>query len=643
MFNLNEHTQYVDTLISKCVDKYIEEKLRLEGDEEMADSEPMNPKLEAIINKMFDRCFEDKQFTQAIGVALEARRFDKVKESIEKSGKIEEMLSYTYTLARSVVKSKKTRDELLRLLLLIYENKQGGQFDYFKILKCQFFLKHPDATAGMLLKLCGQGDHLVAYQLAIDVQETENQPFLLAVRAKVEESDCAKKAELVRILTGELHDKLNRQFLKKNNHTDMVLIENMKKAIGEKNSITHGACVWANAIMNAYTTNDVFLRDNINWVAKATNWGRFSATASLGMIHMGNKKEAMQVLQPYFHGQGGADASPYSTAGAYYAYGLIHANQCTPELITYFTDGFRNSGQNESIQHGLCLGLGSCAMATNDSAIYEEFKNIMYTDSAIAGEAAALGMGLVKLGCSDEAVIQDMLTYAGQTKHEKVIRSLAMSLAFLVYGKEEQGDVLIEQMIQSKDSLIRYGAMFAIGMAYAGTSNNDAIKKLLHFAVSDVSDDVKRAAMMNIGFLSFRNPRQIPGLVKQLSDSYNPHLRYGAAMAVGVGCAGTGLPEALKLLAPLTNDNTDFVRQGAVIALAMVFIQVTEGQEGKVETIKKLYTKMSGDKYEEILSRMGSLLAMGIINGGGRNVTISMQTRSGTLRMGSVVGMALFL
>lgn len=79
-----------------------------------------------------------------------------------------------------------------------------------------------------------------------------------------------------------------------------------------------------------------------------------------------------------------------------------------------------------------------------------------------------------------------------------------MSMAFLVYGKEEHADSLIQQMVISKDSLIRYGAMFAIGMAYAGTSNNDAIKKLLHYAVSDVSDDVKRAAMMNIGFVSFR-------------------------------------------------------------------------------------------------------------------------------------------
>jgi 26S proteasome regulatory subunit N2 len=84
--------------------------------------------------------------------------------------------------------------------------------------------------------------------------------------------------------------------------------------------------------MNAYTTNDSFLRDNLAWAAQATNWNRFNATATLGMIHMGNKKEALAVLNPYFTGQGGdlghgnQAPSPYSTAGAYYAYGLINAN-----------------------------------------------------------------------------------------------------------------------------------------------------------------------------------------------------------------------------------------------------------------------------------------------------------------------------
>jgi len=136
-----------------------------------------------------------------------------------------------------------------------------------------------------------------------------------------------------------------------------------------------------------------------------------------------------------------------------------------------------------------------------------------------------------------------------------------------------------------------------------------AVQKLLHYAVSDVNDDVKRAALTNLGFLLLRKPETVPESVKHLAESYNPHLRYGSAMAVGIGCAGTGLNEALKLLAPLTNDQVDFVRQGALIALSMVFIQVTEAQEPKVATIKKLYNKMIEDKHEDVLSRMGSIIS----------------------------------
>lgn len=39
----------------------------------------------------------------------------------------------------------------------------------------------------------------------------------------------------------------------------------------------------------------------------------------------------------------------------------------------------------------------------------------------------------------------------------------------------------------------------------------------------------------------FRTPEQCPQVVSLLSESYNPHVRFGAAMALGIACAGTGL------------------------------------------------------------------------------------------------------
>jgi 26S proteasome regulatory subunit N2 len=37
--------------------------------------------------------------------------------------------------------------------------------------------------------------------------------------------------------------------------------------------------------MHAGTTSDEFLRQNLEWLSRATNWTKFSATAALGVIH----------------------------------------------------------------------------------------------------------------------------------------------------------------------------------------------------------------------------------------------------------------------------------------------------------------------------------------------------------------------
>lgn len=58
-----------------------------------------------------------------------------------------------------------------------------------------------------------------------------------------------------------------------------------------------------------------------------------------------------------------------------------------------------------------------------------------------------------------------------------------------------------------------------------------------------------------------------------LAESYHPHLRFGAAMAIGIACAGTASKEALALLETLYEGTVPFVRQGALIATAMVLMQ----------------------------------------------------------------------
>lgn len=53
-----------------------------------------------------------------------------------------------------------------------------------------------------------------------------------------------------------------------------------------------------------------------------------------------------------------------------------------------------------------------------------------------------------------------------------------------MYARMEEADALIESLAQDKDSNLRRSAMYTVAMAYCGTGNNKAIKRLLHVAVS---------------------------------------------------------------------------------------------------------------------------------------------------------------
>lgn len=50
-------------------------------------------------------------------------------------------------------------------------------------------------------------------------------------------------------------------------------------------------------------------------------------------------------------------------------------------------------------------------------------------------------------------------------------------------------------------------------------------------------------------------------------------------MAVGLSCAATGMDAAVDLLQPLLTDAVDFVRQGALIATALVLVQAPHHKE----------------------------------------------------------------
>ena len=46
--------------------------------------------------------------------------------------------------------------------------------------------------------------------------------------------------------------------------------------------------------------------------------------------------------------------------------------------------------------------------------------------------------------------MEEMMSYARETQHEKIIRSLAVGIAFLMYGHGEKADEVIQGLMNEK-------------------------------------------------------------------------------------------------------------------------------------------------------------------------------------------------
>lgn len=145
----------------------------------------------------------------------------------------------------------------------------------------------------------------------------------------------------------------------------MLILKQTKEAV--RNSVCHTSTVIANSFMHCGTTSDQFLRDNLEWLARATNWAKFSATASLGVIHKGHENEALHLMSSYLPKDSGSSAG-YSEGGGLYALGLIHANHGTA-IIDYLLNQLKEAS-NEVVRHGGCLGLGLAAMGTHRQGLW---------------------------------------------------------------------------------------------------------------------------------------------------------------------------------------------------------------------------------------------------------------------------------
>ncbi len=664
LFEVNKRSLFTDTILSRCIDLYVgyREEDAAGGSKDSNKSTPLYPLLEALFSTLAEKWqAEDESqmhVKELIGFTVRARRLDLLEVILKKhvaATNSAEMLTFTFHVANVLVTHISFRRQILLCLSGLYSDSLNT-VDYFALAQCLVFLGDTVRMASIIRTLLAQGQTILALQLAFDLFDFSNQEFIGSVIAELQPENPTSstaevaannddpKSKLLSALRGEVTTSLYVKFLYARCNTDIHIVNNIKKSIDPRNSITHNATVIANAFMNCGTTIDGFLRDNMEWLGRSQQWAKFTATATVGVLHKGHTSEAMTVLKPFLP-DGSVGPLPFQEAGAMYALGLIHgpvgASSSKP-VIEYLRNALRTYSSSEQIVHGASLGIGLSAMGLHDEEIFDALFACVAGCDAVGGEGAAVGIGMVMLGSGNARVVETLKRHAMEyDQKEKIIRGLSMSLALVMLGREDEAVPLIDELLAHADPWVRLGGVFTIGTAYSGTANAKAIERLLEIAVRDVSDDVRRNAVTMIGFLTFKDPQLCFDMTKVLADSYSAHIRYGVVMAVAVAASGTGNADVVSLLWTMKDDLVDFVRQGAFIGLALVLVQTSEVADPRVKELRQILAKKIGDRKEDTCTKFGCILATGLLDAGGRNCTILLHKQRHRLAK-SVVGMLLF-
>lgn len=167
---------------------------------------PVQKNLQATIRRIFESCYDNGDYKQVVGIAIEARNLDVLRETFlratqeeKKQGKMaandstsrsDELMEYVLDICMNVVQERGLRNDILRLILDLLNDIPNP--DYFSIAKCVVYLNQHSMAANLIRQLVQRGDPkslAVAYQISFDLYENGTQEFLAKVMDELPESE----------------------------------------------------------------------------------------------------------------------------------------------------------------------------------------------------------------------------------------------------------------------------------------------------------------------------------------------------------------------------------------------------------------------------------------------------------------------
>ena len=624
--------------MNKCIENYIALERRsyeinqgyrknsLETDEDRHLLTQQRKIVEEIIHKSIQR----KEYKLPLGIALQTHDRDRVHKLLEEMN-IHELIECVLPHLTNLEMKFKLElvHEIDAKFDKVFEGSPSPQ-QLINVLVLEKSIDNYQAVGRLILHSLQSKRQEVAYTLALETAEIYgfSQLVLESITEELEQMP-DEKPKVTRILSGQLRDEVTRLFLTSAAKTDPHY-QIQLKGIESKHSVAHESALISMSLLQAFTEDDSFLEktENLEWAAKASHWAKFATIGSLALIFKNNKEKAEAVLKKYLPENNTDVVNHYPNGGAIYGLGLVFTGSMNPSVINKIVSISTSNlqpNQEEAILHACCLALGLVGFGSNDENIIDQLTSKIHLNSSVIGEAACVGLGLVGCGKGkeDSPELANLITCISETQHEKVSRGACLGIALQMVGTQNKKFISSLEENARRSSNFKLALPLYLSTAFFKTSNAQAIEKLLYIS-NDISNEVKRAAIIALGFVMYQDEHLVD-IIRLMIYSYNSFIRYGCVIALAVGAKDT--KEAIDLVWPLLTDSVDYVRQAAYIALALLMQVSTNNSEPRLAEFRKLINESIAKKSEDVLAKMGALLAIGLLDIGGRNMVVSLTTR----------------
>ncbi|QKX58525.1 uncharacterized protein TRUGW13939_05649 [Talaromyces rugulosus] len=346
------------------------------------------------------------------------------------------------------------------------------------------------------------------------------------------------------------------------------------------------ASAFVNSFANAgYGSDKMMLVDGDkgSWVWKTKDDGMLSTTASLGMLLHRDVEGGLDKIDKFTYAQ-----EDQIKAGALLAIGILNSGVRLDSDPAMALLSDLDNIENKSIPMRVAsiMGLGLSYAGSNKEELLEILLPIVEDVSLDMqlSAMAAVALGLIFVGSSNHQVSEAIATTLMDEERQKQLkdkwtRFMALGLALLYFGRQEEVDVILDILKAVDHPMAKPTAVLASVCAWAGTGTVLKIQELLHICNEYIEDEEKKGdelvqsyAVLGLSLIAMGEDVGQDMIMRQFGHLMHygaSNIRKAVPLAMGLVSPSNPQMKVYDTLSRYSHDNDNDVAINAIFAMGL--------------------------------------------------------------------------